>query len=111
MGTDEGDVYLFYVSKLGFRPRKQLVPEYSFGTDFLFELGSSQVEIHCSNRPDKLQTQYLTISARDLLQIKKRLQEHDIEPGPFEQDPYTGQRRMSFSGPDGVIITVLEEYE
>ena len=109
LGTDEGEVFFFYVSKLGFRPRKQIVPEYSFGTDFLFELGSSQVEIHCSNRPDKLQTQYLTISARDLLEIKKRLQEHDIEPGPFEQDPYTGQRRVSFSGPDGVVITLLEE--
>ena len=109
LGTDEGEVFFFYVSKLGFRPRKQIVPEYSFGTDFLFELGSSQVEIHCSNRPDKLQTQYLTISARDLPQIRKRLKEHQIEPGPFEQDPYTGQRRVSFSGPDGVVITLLEE--
>jgi len=111
MGTDEGDVYLFYVTKLGFRPRRQLTVEDSFGTDFLFEMGKTQLEIHCSNRPDRLPTQYLSIAARDLPQIKERLRQHGIETGPFEQDPYTGQRRMSFSGPDGVVITILEEYE
>ena len=109
LGTDEEAVYFFYVEKLGFRPRKQLTVEYSFGTDFLFEMGKSQVEVRCSNRPDKLPTQYLTISARNLSQIRKRLQKHGIETGPFEQDPYTDQRRLTFTGPDGVIITILEE--
>ena len=109
MGTDEGEVFFFYVTKLGFRPRRQLVPEYSFGTDFLFEIGGSQVEIHCSNRPDKLPVQHLSISARNLPRIKERLKAHDVQTGPFEQDPYTGQRRMSFTGPDGVIVTILEE--
>ena len=83
--------------------------EYSFGTDFLFEMGNSQVEVHCSNRPDKLPTQYLSISARNLPSIRERLKAHDVETGPFEQDPYTGRRRMSFLGPDGVIVTILEE--
>ena len=109
LGTDEDAVYFFYVTKLGFRPRKQLTVEYSFGTDFLFEMGNSQVEVHCSNRPDKLPTQYLSISARNLPSIRDRLRAHDVETGPFEQDPYTGQRRMSFTGPDGVIVTILEE--
>ena len=109
MGTDEGEVFFFYVTKLGFRPRRQLVVENSFGTDFLFEMGSSQVEIHCSNRPDKLQTQYLTISARELPLIKKRLAERGIETGAFEQDPFTGQRLLRFAGPDNVTITILEE--
>ena len=109
LGTDEEAVYFFYVTKLGFRPRKQLTVEYSFGTDFLFEMGNSQVEIHCSNRPDKLPTQYLSISARNLPKIRERLKAHDVQTGPFEQDPYTGQRRMSFLGPDGVIVTILEE--
>ena len=109
LGTDEGDVYLFYVTKLGFRPRRQLTVEYSFGTDFLFQLGKSELEVRCSNRPDRLPTQYLNISARDLPMIQKRLKTHDIETGPFEQDPYTGQRRLCFTGPDGVIVTILEE--
>ena len=90
MGTDEGDVYLFYVTKLGFRPRKQLTVEDSFGTDFLFEMGRTQLEIHCSNRPDRLPTQYLSIAARDLPAIRERLRRHKIETGPFEQDPPTG---------------------
>ena len=109
LGTDEGDVYLFYVTKLGFRPRRQLTVEYSFGTDFLFQLGKSELEVRCSNRPDRLPTQYLNSSARDLPMIQKRLKTHDIETGPFEQDPYTGQRRLCFTGPDGVIVTILEE--
>ena len=67
------------------------------------------MEVRCSNRPDKLPTQYLTISARNLSQIRKRLIKHGIETGPFEQDPYTDQRRLTFTGPDGVIITILEE--
>ena len=41
--------------------------------------------------------------------IKERLLKHDIVTGPFEQDPYTGQRQLSFAGPDGVIVTILEE--
>lgn len=47
-----------------------------------------------SSGPDKLPTQYLDISARNLPQIQKRLHKHDIEIGPYEQDPYTGQRRL-----------------
>ena len=108
LGTDEEAVFFFYVTKLGFRPRKQLTPEYSFGTDFLFEIGRSQIEVRCSNRPDKLPTQYLSIYARDLLKLKERLREHDIETGPFEQDVYTGLRCIRFTGPDGVIVTIME---
>ncbi len=97
------------MEKLGFRPRKQLTVEYSFGTDFLFEIGRSQVEVRCSNRPDKLPVQYLTISARNLSKIRKRLKKHGIDTGRFEQDTYTGQRSLSFPGPDNVTVTILEE--
>ncbi len=107
-GTDEGEVFSFYVTKLGFRPRRQLPAGNSFGTDFLFELGGNQVEVRCSNRPGRLPKQYLTVSARDLSRIRKRLEKNGIAAGPFEQDPYTGQRLLSFTGPDGVVISVLE---
>lgn len=109
MGTNEEDVYFFYVTKLGFRPRKQLVPELSFGTDFLFELGRSQVEIRCSNRSDKLPTQYLTISANDLPKLRRRLIKKGVEVSPFETDPYTDQRLIRMEGPDGVQITIIED--
>jgi len=109
LGTDEEAVFFFYVTKLGFRPRKQLTLEYSFGTDFLFELGGSELEVRCSNRPDKLPTQYLSIYAHDLSKLKERLRAHDIETGPFEQDTYTARRCLRFTGPDGVIVTIIEE--
>ena len=108
LGTDEEAVFDFYVTKLGFRPRRQLTEEASFGTDFLLELGKSQVEIRCSNRPDELPTQYLSIAARDLVKIRERLIRHDVDPGPFQQDPYTGQRCLRLEGPDGVVVSILE---
>ncbi len=109
LGTNEEPVYEFYVKQLGFRPKRQLVPENSYGTDFLFELGKTQVEVRCSNRPGRLPPQFLTVSARDLSGIRKRLLRQGIMTGPFDQDPYTGQRRLTFSGPDGVEVTILEE--
>jgi len=109
LGTDEEAVFFFYVTKLGFRPRRQLTQEYSFGTDFLLELGRSQLEIRCSNRPDKLPTQYLSIYARDLSRLRERLKAHDIETGPFEEDTYTARRCLRFPGPDNVIVTIIEE--
>ena len=109
LGTDEDEVYYFYATKLGFRPRKQMSVDLSIGTNFLFEMGKTQVEVRCSNRPDKLPPQALTFSADNLPKLKKRLKKHHVETGPFENDPYTGQRTLSFPGPDGVLITVIEE--
>ena len=109
LGTDEDEVYYFYATKLGFRPRKQMSVDLSIGTNFLFEMGKTQVEVRCSNRPDKLPPQALTFSADNLPKLKRRLKKYHVETGPFENDPYTGQRTLSFPGPDGVLITVLEE--
>ena len=108
-GTDEEEVSFFYVEKLGFIPLKRLSVEDSFSTDFLLEMGKSQVEIRCSNLPDKLPPQQLTISANDLSHLKKRLNKRGIETSPFVQDPYTGRRTLYFSGPDNVTITVIED--
>ena len=109
LGTDEDEVYYFYATKLGFRPRRQLSVDLSIGTNFLFEMGKTQVEVRCSNRPDTLPPQFLTISADNLPKLKRRLKKKNVETGPFETDPYTGQRTLSFPGPDGVLITVIEE--
>ena len=108
-GTDETAVWDFYVTLLGFRPLRQLIPENSPGTDFLFGIGRHQVEIRCSNRREEPGPQTLTIRARKLPAIRQRLLENGVEPGPYEQDPYTSLRRFSFPGPDGVTVTILEE--
>ena len=108
LGTDEGNVYDFYVTKLGFRPSRQVGHDDGLGTDFLFALGKFQLEVCCSNSPDILPSQYLNLSARDLVRIKKDLEKKEIETGPFDQDPYTGQRCLRFTGPDDVVITILE---
>lgn len=109
LGTDEDEVYYFYATKLGFRPRRQMSVDLSIGTNFLFEMGKTQVEVRCSNRPDKLPPQFLTFSADNLPKLKRRLKKKNVETGPFGTDPYTGQRTLSFPGPDGVLITVIEE--
>ena len=105
----EEDIWDFYVMKLGFRMIKQIVPEDQTGTDFLLEMGKSQVEIHCLNRETELNPQALTMSAHRLTSVLRRLEMNGIKTGGVEQDVYTGLRCVRFTGPDGVCITVIEE--
>ena len=108
-GTDEDAVWRFYVDTLGFRPVRNIVPLDGKGKDWLFEMGKSQVEIHCSNEIQNLEEQYLSISATKLPAIRKRLRMNGIATGPYETDPYTGLRKLEFVGPDHVRITVIED--
>jgi len=108
LGTNEDEVYDFYIRKLGFRVVRQLLPKDSVGTSFLLEMGESQVEIRCSNSNEELPEQYLNISARKLDKIRTRLEKIGIACGEFEKDPYTGTRQLSFFGPDHVRIVIIE---
>ena len=109
LATYEAAVWDFYVDKLGFRVKKQVLSLDDIDTRFLLVMGSSQVEIICFNKRKMIPIQYLTISARNLTKIKKRLEQNGIEVGEFRRDPYTGLRCLSFNGPDRVCITVIEE--
>lgn len=109
LATYEGAVWDFYVDKLGFRVKKQVTSLNDIDTRFLLAMGSSQVEIICFNKRKMIPVQYLTISARNLTKIKKRLEKNGIEVGPFHRDPYTDLRCLSFTGPDRVCITVIEQ--
>ena len=109
--TDETSVYDFYVKKLGFRIRKQIVPEDSPDTSFLLEVSRTQVEIICLNKEVDLPEQYLTFSCRNLSRLKKRLVEQGIDDGVYKSDQYTNKRTLKFKGPDHVNITILEEYD
>ena len=104
----EEDIWDFYVTKLGFRVRRQLVPEDSPDTLFLLELGRAQVEIRCSNKPEAFPPQYLVLSTRRITAVRKRLALSGIDTGPFGQDPCTDRRTLSFTGPDNVRITLTE---
>ena len=107
--TDETAVWDFYVTRLGFRPLRQLVPEDSPGTAFLLGLGRSQIEIRCSNRDEQLPEQVLTLSVWRLWPVQKRLNANGIQAVETETDPYTGCRRLQFTGPDNTRIIVLGE--
>ena len=109
LATDETAIWDFYIDKLGFRIVRQLVPLDSDETQFLLEMGTSQIEIRCLNRNESLPQQYLTITATRLEKIRKRLQENGIDAGMFQQDPYTNLRCISFTGPDDIKITVIEK--
>ena len=106
--TNEEEVWDFYVMKLGFRLLRQLVPLDRPGTDMLLVMGKLQLEIHCTNDEQAPQEQSLTLSARRLPPIIRRLNANGIETGPIEQDPYTKLRSVRFDGPDHVHITVIE---
>ena len=109
LATYEGAVWDFYVDKLGFRVKKQIMSLDDIDTRFLLVMGSSQVEVICFNKRKMIPVQYLTISARNLTKIKKRLEKNGIEVGEFCRDPYTDLRCLSFTGPDRVCITVIEQ--
>ena len=109
LATYEAAVWDFFVDKLGFRVKKQIMSLDDIDTRFLLVMGSSQVEIICFNKRKMIPVQYLTISARNLVKIKKRLESNGIEVGEFRRDPYTDLRCLSFTGPDRVCITVIEE--
>ncbi|MBR3311108.1 MAG: VanZ family protein [Solobacterium sp.] len=106
--SDETAVFDFYVAKLGFRMRRQLVPEDSVSTSFLLEVGSEQVEIICLNEEKTFPEQHLTFSCRNLNRVRKRLQKMGIDEGDYEKDIYTDVRTLKFSAPDNVTITLLE---
>ena len=109
LATYEEAVWDFYVDKLGFRVKKQVMSLDDIDTRFLLVMGSSQVEIICFNKKKMIPVQYLTISARNLVKIKKRLEKNGIEVGEFHRDPYTELRCLSFTGPDRVCITGIEQ--
>ncbi len=107
--ASEEEIWDFYVMKLGFRLKKQLVPINSPGTDMLLEMGKSQVEIHCLNQEEPIGDQQLTISAKRLKPVMKRLSMNGIEVSAIDQDPYTGLKCIHFYGPDRVFITIIEK--
>ena len=107
LATDETAVWDFYMRTLGFRPIRQLVPEDSDETGFLMQLGGMQLEIRCLNRAEPLSPQTLMLQAGNLRRVEKRLRQHGIVPEQLSPDPYTGQSRLSFPAPDGVIIVIL----
>ena len=109
LATDEGTIWDFYVMKLGFRLVRQLVPLDSDSMDMLLEMGRFQVEVHCSNRTEALPQQTLTISARRLKPIIRRLRLNGVSVSGIGQDVYTGLRCVHLQGPDGVRITVIEK--
>ena len=106
---DETAIWDFYVTKLGFRVRRQLVPEDSISTSFLLEVGGEQIEIICLNEDKEFPEQHLTFSCKNLNRVRKRLQKMGIDDGEYQKDAYTDVRTLKFSGPDNVVITLLEQ--
>ena len=109
LASREEDIWDFYVMKLGFRLKKQLVPLDSSGTDMLLEMGSTQVVVHCLNTEGIDREQELTLSCRNLVPIIRRLNKNGIATEKILPDPYTGLRCVSFTGPDRVRVTVIEK--
>ena len=108
IATDEKAVRDFYMNLLGFRVARKIEHPDSGEREFLLEMGKMQIEMRCLNRSETLPQQYLTITARSLDKIRARLQKNGVEPSAFYKDTYTGVRCLSFSGPDGIRVTILE---
>ncbi len=108
LATDDAEILDFYVSKLGFRLINQDISEEDGSTDVLLQMGSSQVEIRCTPEYTGLRRQHLTIAARNLKKMRRRLEKSGIETSNEGLDPYTRQHRLQFEGPDEVLISVIQ---
>ncbi|MBO4837208.1 MAG: VanZ family protein [Clostridia bacterium] len=108
LATHEEEVWDFYVTRLGFRPVRQLVPLESPETDLLLEMGRMQVEIHCLNRLETLEPQTLNLTVSRLGSAIRRLKANGIETQSPQQDPYNGLRCIFLQGPDNVRIRIIE---
>ena len=109
-GTDPDRVWDFYVQKLGFHPVSMKGDARTKGGTFLFQLGRSNIEIRCSGDPKPItDRQELFFSAQKLPSIRERLLKNGINTEPYDEDLLTGRRCIRFTGPDNVLITILEE--
>ena len=74
----------------------------------LTEMDQNQVLIICSPGAEIPDAQLLTLSAVNLPAVRRRLENSGIRPGPWSEDPVSGRRTMSFSGPDHTRIEIIE---
>ena len=107
-GTNQADIWDFFVNRLGFYPRQQLNRRESGEVVFLFELGQNQVQVICSSRESAPEKQYFTIWATDLPAVRKRLEKSGINPGDYRRDPCTGQRLLRLYGPDNLRVEIMD---
>ena len=106
-GTDRDAVLDFYVRKLGYRPVLRTGPEAARENALLLCLGQSRIEIRFG-AASPLPAQELRVRAAGLPAIRSHLLRVGIDPGAYEEDPYTGLRELRFTGPDNVQIRITE---
>lgn len=96
----------FYINKLGFMLEKEV--SIDGGKAFLMKIGSYQLEIIRESGVSAKEHQYLTLSVKNIVKVRKRLIKCGFDVGDFELDPYTDLRKLEITGPDHVIITFIE---
>ena len=104
--SDRQAVWDFYVGKLGYRPVPHVKAEDS-GV-LLLSLGQSRIRVVCCPESGPVPPQELRIRAAGLPAVRKHLLENGIDPGAYEEDPYTGLRELRFTGPDNIRIIITE---
>lgn len=98
----------FYINRLGFRSVEEFTPPCSESKSHLLQMGSFQLEVICPNDGVPIGDQYLTLSVKNIARVKKRLNKNGFETGDFDNDPYTGLRTLSITGPEGIRIKFIE---
>ena len=104
--SDRQAVWDFYVGKLGYRPVPHAKAEDS-GV-LLLSLGQSRIRVVCRPEAGPVPPQELRVRAAGLPAVRKHLLENGIDPGAYEEDPYTGLRELRFTGPDNIRIIITE---
>ena len=108
LASSEEEIWEFYVKKLGFQLRRFVIPEDTNDCYFLFALGKSRIEIHCTNDNQPIPKQSITLTCDNLDKLKNHLQKFDIPVSDFETDIYSRHKMMKIIAPDNVELIFLE---
>jgi len=92
----------FYADLLGYRILGETM------NSMLLTLGWSRIEIIALPPGVQPPPQMLSLSVTGLSDLRQRLLRENLYPGEYEMDPYTGLREFRMTGPDQVLIIVME---
>ena len=107
LGSDKEAILDFYQNKLGLFLIN--MKEFDEDTFYLFDYNGTQIEFHCHDSYTNMHPQNVIIACNNSQNLKKRLEEFNIQTSEYRNDPYTNLRSFLIFAPENVTITIIEE--
>ncbi len=108
-GSDKEGTLDFYIIILGMYLKRTVENLQEDETCYLFTIGNNQLEVRCADRYASLPPQQLTLACNNSEYLRQRIIDHGLTVSDYRQDPYSAKRTFSFTGPDRLTVTAIEE--